>query len=92
MHADYTVQETLCTVYALFPGPTTTLFRKKKLKIGFMVLYTHLKLILLQYFQFSVFNKINCIQMDPESKKVIPLIKKKKKEKQLVKKSVRNMV
>ena len=29
MHADYTVQETLCTVYALFPGPTTTLFRKK---------------------------------------------------------------
>ena len=65
MHADYTVQETLCTIYALFPEPTTTLFRKKKLKIGFIVLFTHLKLILLQCFQFSVFNKINCIQTDP---------------------------
>ena len=60
--------------------------------MGPTTLFTYLKIILLQYFQFSVFNKINCIQMDPESQKVIPLIKKKKKEKQLVKKSVRNMV
>ena len=27
-------------------------------------LFTHLKIILLQCFQFSIFNKINCIQMD----------------------------
>ena len=37
------------------------------LKMDFTVLFTHLKIILLQYFQFSVFNfsKINSIQTDP---------------------------
>ena len=32
------------------------------LKIGLMALFTQLNIILLQYFQFSVFSKINCIQ------------------------------
>ena len=43
------------------------------LKMGFTILFTHLKIILLQYFQFSVFNfsKINSIQTDPKSEKVI---------------------
>ena len=45
---------------ALFTGPTNTLFRKN----GLTVLFTHLKIILLQYFQFLIFNKINSIQMD----------------------------
>ena len=38
---------------------------KKILKMGFMVLFTHLKIILLQCFQFSVLTKISCIQTDP---------------------------
>ena len=50
---------------ALFTGPTTTLFRKKILKMNRMTLFTHLKIILLQCFQFSVFSKICCIRMDP---------------------------
>ena len=41
----------LCTVYALFTGSTA--------------LFTHLKMILLQCFQFSVSAKISCIQTDP---------------------------
>ena len=53
MHVDYIVQETLCTVHALFTGPTPTLFRKKILKMGSTVLFIHLKFILLQCFQFS---------------------------------------
>ena len=32
--------------------------------MGLTVLFTHLKIILLQCFQFSIFNKINYIQMD----------------------------
>ena len=32
--------------------------------MGSTILFTHLKIILLQYFQFSIFNKINNIQMD----------------------------
>ena len=53
------------TVYVLFMGPATTLF-KKKLKIGPTVLFTHLKIILLQYFQFQflVSAKISSIQTD----------------------------
>ena len=35
------------------------------LKMGLTALFTHLKIILLQCFQFSVFNKINCIQTNP---------------------------
>ena len=41
---------------ALFTGPTTTLFRKKKLKMGPTILFTHLENILLQCFQFLVFS------------------------------------
>ena len=42
---------------ALFMGPVSTLFSKKKtLKLGPTILFTHLKIILLQCFQFSVFN------------------------------------
>ena len=43
------------------------------LKIGPTVLFTHLKIILLQYFQFSVFNfsKISFIQTDAKSTKYI---------------------
>ena len=36
----------------LYAGPTTTL-SKKILKIGHMAPFTYLKIILLQYFQFS---------------------------------------
>ena len=50
---------------ALFISPTTTLFRKKILKMGYTTLLTHLKIILIQSFQFSFFSKIICIQMDP---------------------------
>ena len=39
------------TVHVLFTGPTTTLFRKKKLKMDPTILFTHLKIILLQCFQ-----------------------------------------
>ena len=41
------------------------LFQKKILKMGPMTLFTHLKNILLQCFQFSVFSKISCIRKDP---------------------------
>ena len=52
--------------YALFMGSTITLFRKKKnFKFGLTVLFTHLKIILLQYFQFSI---ISNIQTDPKVK------------------------
>ena len=54
------------TVYILFKGPTTTLFIKKILKIDLMILFTCLKIILLQCFQFSVSAKISCIQTDPK--------------------------
>ena len=50
---------------ALFTGPTTTLFRKKILKTRTTALSTHLKIISLQCFQFSVFSKISCIRTDP---------------------------
>ena len=38
------------------------------LKMGLMALFSHLKIILLQYFLFSIFNfsKINSIQTDPK--------------------------
>ena len=52
----------VCTVHVLFMGPTTTLFRKKKLKMGSTVLFTHLKIILLQCFQFSISATISSIQ------------------------------
>ena len=52
------------TVYALFMGLTATLF-KKILKMGPTVLFTHLKIILLRYFQFSISATISSIQTDP---------------------------
>ena len=36
--------------------------------MGHTILFTHLKIILLQYFQFSVSAKISCIQTDPKKK------------------------
>ena len=48
---------------ALFTGPTTTLFIKI-LKMGPTALFTHLKIIFLQRFRFSVFSKISCIWID----------------------------
>ena len=47
-------QGTIIIVTVLFMGPTTTLFRKKILKMSPTILFTHLKIILLQYF--SVFS------------------------------------
>ena len=59
MHTNYTVQETLCTVHGTH---NHFIYNKNILKIGLTTLFTHLKLILLQYFQFSFFSKISCIQ------------------------------
>ena len=51
---------------ALFTGPTTTLFRQKKyIKKGPTTLFTHPKIILQRYFQFSAFCKISRSQNDP---------------------------
>ena len=50
-------------VHALFMGSTVTLL-KKILKMGLTVLFIHLKIIFLQYFQFSISTKISCIQTD----------------------------
>ena len=50
---------------ALFTRLTTTLFRKKILKMGRTTLFTHSKIILLRYFQFLDFSKISCIRTDP---------------------------
>ena len=47
------------TVAALF-------MHLKILKMGLTVVFTHLKIILLQCFQFSVSTKISCIQTDPQ--------------------------
>ena len=66
-------KETIITIVALFiycsntvHGTTTTLFRKnKKIKKGHTVLFTYFKIILLQYFQFSVSEKISYIQTEP---------------------------
>ena len=49
---------------ALFTRPTTTLFRKQILKTGTTALSTHLKIILWQCFQFSVFSKISYFRTD----------------------------
>ena len=65
-------QGTIITVAALFIHYSSTVheihnhfIQKKILKIGLTILFTHLKIILLQYFQFSVLVKINSIQRDP---------------------------
>ena len=55
-------QWVLCTVH----GTHKPLFSTKlSLKIGHTALFTHLKIILLQYFQFSVLSKISGIQTHP---------------------------
>ena len=45
-----------CGSCALFTGPASTFFRKTTLKLGLTLLFTHLKIILLECFQFLVFN------------------------------------
>ena len=61
MHMD-----SLCKRHsALFMGPITTLLGKQILRTGTTALSTHLKIIFLQCFQFTVFSKISCIRMDP---------------------------
>ena len=52
-----------CTVHETYKPLFST---KYSLKIGSTTLFTHLKIILLQYFQFSVFNKISGIQIHPQ--------------------------
>ena len=46
-------------------GTHNHFIQKKILKMGPTILFIHLKIILLQYFQFSIFSKISCIQTDP---------------------------
>ena len=46
-------------------GDKCTIHVLKNLKMDLTVLFTHLKIILLQCFKFSVLAKISCIQMDP---------------------------
>ena len=57
----FSVQEAKCTVHRIF----THFVQKKILKTGTTTLSTHLKIILLQSFQFSVFSKISCIRTNP---------------------------
>jgi len=49
-------------VHALFTGLASIFLIKTTLKLDSMTLFTYLKIILLQYFQFST---INGIQTDP---------------------------
>ena len=46
-HAFQLFYETKITVHALFTEPTVTLFKKYILKMGPIILFTHLKIILL---------------------------------------------
>ena len=55
------------TVHNTVHGTHSHFIIKKILKMGLMVLFTHLKIILLQYFQFSISAKRSCIQTDPKS-------------------------
>ena len=45
-----------CKFCALFMGPASTKFCKINFKTGSTILFTYLKIILLQYFQFSIFS------------------------------------
>ena len=47
-----------CGSRVLFMGPVNTEFSKSTLKLDPTALFTHLKIILLQYFQFSVISGI----------------------------------
>ena len=50
---------TKITVHALFITVYNIVHALKNIKIGPTALFTHLKIILLQYFQFSIFNCSN---------------------------------
>ena len=56
----FTVGETKCTVHGTYDHFVQ---KKKILKTRTTALSTHLKIILLQCFQFSVFSKISCIRI-----------------------------
>ena len=58
----FIVQETKCTVHRTYDY---FIPKKKILKMGPTTLFTYLKIILLQCFQFSVFSKISCIRTKP---------------------------
>ena len=58
----FTVQETKCTVRRTY---NHFILKKKIFKTGPTALFTHLKIILLQCFPFSVFSKISYIRTDP---------------------------
>ena len=57
----FTVQEKDCTIHRTY----NHFILKKILKMGPTSLFTHLKIILQQCFQFLVFCKICCIRTDP---------------------------
>ena len=57
----FIVQETKCTVHSSY---NHIIHKKKHIKMGVTALFTHLKIILQQCFQLSVFNKLSCIQTD----------------------------
>ena len=54
-----------CESRVLFTRPVSTFSVKFSLKLGPTILFTHLKIILLQCFQFLVFSTINSIQTNP---------------------------
>ena len=58
----FTMRKTKCTIQSTY---NHFIQKKKNLKMVSTALFTHLKIILLQYFQFSVFCKISCIRTDP---------------------------
>ena len=58
----FTVQEAKCTVHRTY---NHIILKQNILKMGPVALFTQLKIILLQCFQFSVFSKIGCIRTDP---------------------------
>ena len=57
----FTVQEKKCTVHRTY----NHFIEKYILKMRMTTLFTHLKIIFLQSFKFSVFSKISCIGKDP---------------------------
>ena len=66
---------------ALFTGLTILFFQQFFQKKNCpTTLFVHLKIILLQCFQFSVFNKISGIQTDPKNNKLFNGLLKDKME------------
>ena len=61
--AVFSFQWVLCTVHGTHKPLYSATF---SLKMGLTALFTHLKIILLQCFQFLVFSKISNTQMDPK--------------------------